>query len=51
MPAIPALFIIFGVLWLLVRHPKRFVALWLVMLGIAIAFIASILFIAFYLPH
>ena len=51
MPAIPALLIIFGVLWLLARHPKRFVALWLAMMGVAIIFIASILFIAFYLPH
>lgn len=49
MPAIPALLIIFGVLWLLVRHPKRFAVLWLTMMGIAIAFIASILFVAFYL--
>ncbi|MDY1038646.1 hypothetical protein [Lelliottia sp. CFBP8978] len=49
MPVIPALFIIFGVLWLLVRHPKRFIVLWMLMMGIAILFIGSILFVALYL--
>ncbi|WP_336220527.1 hypothetical protein [Citrobacter amalonaticus] len=49
MPAIPALLIIFGVLWLLVRHPKRFIVVWLTMMGIAILFISGILFVAFYL--
>lgn len=49
MPAIPALFIIFGMLWLLVMHPQRFIIVWSLMMGIAILFIGSILFIALYL--
>lgn len=49
MKAIPALFIIIGMLWLLISHPKRFLALWLVMMGVAMLFIGGILFVAFYL--
>ncbi|EKS4625422.1 hypothetical protein QB714_002135 [Salmonella enterica] len=49
MPAIPALLLIALVLWLLVSHPKRFLVLWLAMMGIAILFAGSILFVALYL--
>ncbi|HEF0123880.1 TPA: hypothetical protein R8G81_002999 [Citrobacter youngae] len=49
MPAIPALLLIALVLWLLVSHPKRFLVLWLTMMGIAILFAGSILFVALYL--
>lgn len=51
MPAIPALLIIFGMLWLLVRHPKRFIVVWLLLMGVAILFIGCILFVAFYLRN
>lgn len=49
MIAIPDLLVILLVLWLLFRRPKHFLVLWLAMLVVAIVFIGSILFTAFYL--
>jgi hypothetical protein len=49
MPAIPALLLIALVIWLLVSHPKRFLALWLAMFAVVVLFAGSILFVAFYL--
>lgn len=49
MPAITALLLIALVIWLMISHPKRFLALWLAMFAVAMLFIGGILFVAFYL--
>ncbi|MDR3104203.1 MAG: hypothetical protein LBU96_07095 [Yokenella regensburgei] len=51
MIAVPDLLIIALLLWLLLRRPKHFRVLWLVMQVVAIVFIGSILFAAFYLQR